>query len=148
MIPTKQRNRHDPDNGVYGDCHRAALASILELPIDDVPHFMDGLGPYEGEEFARRETEFLASRGLNRIIVAVGPDVDLQSCLDHIGTWNPGIYYLLGGESKSGCGHTVVCLNTRIVHDPSPKETGIVGPMQPDGCYWVTFIGAAIAVAR
>ncbi len=41
MIPLMQRNHHDPANGIYGDCHRAAIASLLELPMDDVPHFCD-----------------------------------------------------------------------------------------------------------
>lgn len=32
MIPVRQHN-HDPLNGVWGNCHSACMASILELPI-------------------------------------------------------------------------------------------------------------------
>lgn len=38
MKPVRQLYRHDPANGVYGDCWRACIASVLELPIEDVPH--------------------------------------------------------------------------------------------------------------
>lgn len=39
MIPQHQAFRHDPDNGVYGDCARTAFATLLGVPRDDVPHF-------------------------------------------------------------------------------------------------------------
>lgn len=31
---------HAPDSGIYGDCYRAALATILDLPLSSVPHYM------------------------------------------------------------------------------------------------------------
>src|SRR5437879_5835280 len=37
----KQRFQHDPDGGVWGDCHRTAIACALGLPRDEVPHFCD-----------------------------------------------------------------------------------------------------------
>lgn len=33
MIPLNQTIFHDPDNKIYGDCQRACIASILEIPI-------------------------------------------------------------------------------------------------------------------
>jgi hypothetical protein len=147
VTPVMQRYEHDPENGVYGDCHKAALASILGLFWEEVPHFMHELGPKEGEEFNRRQDDFLRKRGLTPIIFAVGPDVDLSRTLEICQTWNPGTYFLLGGESASGCGHTVVCVDGEIVHDPSPKKAGIVGPMD-DGLYWVTYIGSIVGVKR
>lgn len=39
MTPVTQEFRHDPKNFIWGDCHRAALATILDLPISKVPHF-------------------------------------------------------------------------------------------------------------
>jgi len=35
----KQAFRHDPSNGMYGDCHRTAIASILGVERDTVPNF-------------------------------------------------------------------------------------------------------------
>lgn len=61
------------------------------------------------------------------------------------------IIYLLGGESRNDCGHTVVCQDDRIVWDPSIDKSGIVGPSPikfKDGSgmtgYHVTFIGHAV----
>lgn len=140
MIPLKQRNRHRPEDGVYGDCHRAAVASILELAIDDVPHFMDG--DPDLAEYNRRETTFLKSRGMVRIMIAYPSKLD--DVLMTMEALNPGTHFILGGNSKNGCGHSVVACDGAIVHDPSLDESGIVGPMS-DGNYWVTYFGVGVA---
>jgi hypothetical protein len=138
MKPIKQRYRHQPGKGIYGDCHRAAIASILELPLDDVPHFGDG-GP-DADEFERRTQAWLRTRGIVGIQVPYSGDLGhMFRCIKAL---NPGVYYLLGGESRTGVNHTVVCLNDEIVHDPSLNESGIIGPCD-DGYYWVTYFGTA-----
>lgn len=40
MTPTDQEFIHAPENGQYGDCQRAVIASLLDLPITAVPHFL------------------------------------------------------------------------------------------------------------
>lgn len=139
MTPVMQTKPHDPPES-YGDCHRAAVASLLDLPIEVVPHFMDGLASDNGETFQLRQNEFLRSRGLEAIqfpILDQGASVtDVCRAAE---AWNPGKTFLLGGESATGCGHTVVADGSGIVHDPGPKKPGIVGPMN-DGCFWITYI--------
>jgi hypothetical protein len=39
MKPIDQEFMHDPEKGIIGDCFRACIASILELDINEVPHF-------------------------------------------------------------------------------------------------------------
>ena len=56
-----------------------------------------------------------------------------------MGENNPGMFYILGGISRRGCGHAVVCKDNQIVHDPSPQKTGIVGPFD-DGCHEVIIV--------
>jgi hypothetical protein len=51
----------------------------------------------------------------------------------------PGIFCLLGGTSRSGCGHTVIVCDGEIAWDPSQANSGIVGPMS-DGFFWLTFL--------
>ena len=143
MIPVKQQNLHRPSEGVWGDCHRAAIASILEKPLDDVPHFGDG-GP-DGEEFARREADYLRAQGIVPIRVIYTDDLPLV--LAAVGKMNPGVCYLLGGQSRTGVDHTVVGLNDAIAHDPSINESGIIGPCA-DGYYWITFFGSLAALDR
>lgn len=144
MIPLKQRNRHDPDNGVWGDCHRAAIASVLELSLDDVPHFFEGgRGTVEARIL---EKEFLRDRGL--VAIDIGAGSNLEETLDAMGVWNPGVYYLLAGKSRNNVTHSVVCLNDKIVHDPSLDDSGIIGPDEKTGLYWVTFFGTTLATLR
>ncbi|WP_414461778.1 hypothetical protein [Hyphomicrobium sp. DY-1] len=139
MTPVKQRNKHDPENGIYGDCHRAAIATVLDLDIDAVPHFADG---DPGDLiFATREQEFLRAHGLFPIAFPfnVVEGQSLDEILDMIGRLNGDDFvYLLGGKSRTGVNHTVVCQGGRIAHDPSPRDAGIVAPCD-DGFYWLTF---------
>lgn len=137
MTPVKQTQLHDPPRS-YGDCHRAALASLLDLPIDGVPNLMHGLAQGEGEIFQARQKEFLDARGFVAVQLPIQAD-DLKTACNAANVWNPGLLFLLGGESASGCGHTVVADGTGIVHDPHPDDVGIVGPME-DGCFWVTYV--------
>lgn len=140
MKRLKQSVRHCPAEGRWGDCHRAAVASALDLALDDVPHFGDG-GADAGL-FRQREVEWFEAQGLTPLQVPF--QGDLEGILQTVGSLNPGVCYLLGGNSKIGAGHTVVCVGAEIVHDPSPDENGIVGPMS-DGLYWVTFFGSGRA---
>lgn len=146
MTPIKQRFYHDPENGVYGDCHRAALASLLDLPLDAVPHFMHGLGPDDGEAFNDAQEAFLRTRGLTPIIFPIDDERNgLEAVLIALESYNPGVYYLLGGSSANGTGHTVVAGGGKIVHDPARDDSGIVGPME-DGWYWITYVGSVIGI--
>lgn len=61
MTPIDQEFEHDNPPGTQGDCFRATLASLLDLPIEQVPHFLHDDCP--GLEFNRRVNEFLASLG-------------------------------------------------------------------------------------
>lgn len=145
MKPVKQLYRHDPPR-VFGDCHRAALASILELPCEAVPHFyelIDGEKP-DPATVSQRERSYLASQGLVGITTCFSEGIELQAVLDGIAYYNPGVYWILGGTSRNGTGHSVVACDGAIVHDPALDESGIVGPMD-NGHYWATFIGAGIA---
>jgi len=127
--------KHDPDNGVWGDCHRVCFAMILGLEAEEVPHFYEeGPDPDFEEVQKERIKSFLRSRGL--VEFHIGYSV---SCHDDIlytiGAMTPDGAYILGGTSTRGCGHSVVCLGDKIFHDPT--GSGIVGPMK-DGYFWVT----------
>lgn len=141
MTPVKQRIRTDPAAGTFGDCHRAAVATLLSLPLDAVPHFADG-GP-SADEFKRREREFLATHGLVPIdAVYAGREASVDLILHVVGALNPRVPYLLGGANRDGHDHTVVCLDDAIVHDPSPELLGVYAPCS-DGWFWVTFLGTS-----
>lgn len=151
MTPLKQRNGHRPEEGIYGDCHRAALASLLNMSLDDVPHFCDADSFLPGaESLSIREKRWLAKHGLTNINILYPGETSLDDVLSTMNAVNPGVAFILGGTSVSGCGHSVVAGNGRVLHDPSPlapttDHGSIVGPMK-DGFWWLTFIGSAVAV--
>ena len=64
MTPREQTYKHDPYNGIQGDCVRTCIAAILEKPNAEVPHFLwDGC---DTETFNRRLNIFLMQNGLSR----------------------------------------------------------------------------------
>jgi hypothetical protein len=136
MIERKQLFRHDPEHGVYGDCHRTALACLLDLEPEQVPHFGEN---FESPEvFSHRVAEWLSAQGWCEVSVPYQSTLDeLLQCQEAL---NPDVYYLLGGKSRTGCGHTVIGCGGEIVWDPSLDNSGIVAPFDTDGLYWVTWL--------
>jgi hypothetical protein len=108
MKPVDQ-NAFGPEKG---NCFSACVASILELPIDDVPQFMTSENWWHG--FAR----WCARQGYLALVDYRVPDEPAT-----LG------YSILGGESPRhpGSGHAVVALDGVMVHDPHPDRTGLVG---------------------
>jgi hypothetical protein len=132
MTPRKQTFKHDPANGVFGDCVRTCIAAILDKEQDEVPHFL--WDNPSAEVFNRRIDTFLALNGLARFVVTFPGNVELPAVLDYMKNMNPGIYISLAGQSSLGCNHIVVTIDGEIVMDPSGN--GIVGP-RDDGIWWI-----------
>jgi hypothetical protein len=137
----KQTIIHDPKNGKYGDCQRAAIASFLDMTVESVPHFLDGDPGID--IFNARLREFLGPKGLN--LFAIPFDCDIENVLRTVGGINPGVPYMLVGESPRSVNHVVVCQDDAMIHDPHPSNAGLIGPCKEDGFYWVevlSFSGA------
>lgn len=117
----KQLLKHDPENKVFGDCYRTAIACLLDLHPSEVPHFGEN---YEDDDdkFNDKIDAFLASRSLTRTQVRY--ECSLEDVLTSQRVLNPGVFFLLGGVSSLGCGHIVVGLDDKICWDPSPNDTG------------------------
>jgi hypothetical protein len=136
MQKHKNTVKHDPANGSWGNCHQACVATILGLPMEAVPHFYDGGDALPEGVAEARVTDFLAGIGLVRgNIIYDAATSDLDQVLHSTGVMMPGVAMILGGMSRSGCGHSVVIMDGEIYNDPT--DGGIIGPM-PDGYYWLT----------
>ena len=68
MTPADQEFTHDPANGQHGDCMRACIASLLDLPIAAVPHFAQLAAEGKGE-FWPDVTEFCRQYGYSFVIL-------------------------------------------------------------------------------
>jgi hypothetical protein len=113
MIPVDQEFLHKPEEGSIGDCMRACLASVLELPISAVPHFAK-LYP-TAPEFWNELMDWVELQGYDFSHVVP------LSCID------PERFYIVGGPSPRSGRHAVVSKGMDIVHDPHPSRAGLAG---------------------
>lgn len=131
----KQRFMHDPANGTFGDCDRTAMACLLDLNPDDVPHW--GVHYDDLAAFLKMKEDWLATRGLFEQAIAF--DCSRAELESNLRNAFGNVYVLLTGKSLTGCHHVVVTLNGEIIHDPSLTDSGIVGPCD-DGLWWVSVL--------
>lgn len=115
MTPvTQEHPYHEPSRGLHGDCYSAALASLLDLPLAEVPHVLAYPKDQQREVFR----EFLQVHGLIPVNV---PGPAFRSAFIETGI---NCYHLILG-SNDGCPHACVGLNGAIVHDPLPPLPGV-----------------------
>jgi hypothetical protein len=104
----------------YGDCMRACVASLLDMPIAQVPHFLrDASG--DPQQFWENVMPFAESRGWDYLCGFTAHLPDLAADLDG--------YHVIGGPSPRGGGllHAVVGRYGAIVFDPHPSKAGLLG---------------------
>ncbi len=118
MIPINQKKLHDPKKGVNGDCMRACVASVFELPIEEVPEFED----MSTREYNHEYIKFFGKKGygLYSLYVEAGgkhPEMLKDECE----------YYFMVGPSPRGfdADHQCVGYKGKLVHDPHPDKTGL-----------------------
>jgi len=108
MKPVDQTKLHSET--VTGNCTEAALASIFEVSIADVPQFSE-MTEGEGRWYLALE-EWLYARGWELV------RLDYEFC--------PEGFYLASGQSQRGVAHMVVMKDGALAHDPHPSRTGII----------------------
>lgn len=104
MREVTQTILHDQIPGVPGNCLQAAVASLLDLDLDDVPHFIEHTG------WLQYLADWARDRGY--LIIARPPE-----------SVRMGIAY---GPSPRGVQHAVVWLDGRVAFDPHPSRAGLL----------------------
>ncbi len=97
-------NSHDGDFNV-GNCSQAAIASIFELPLEDVPHFTA-----YGTKYWKKLEEWCALRGLVPVTVTVGKESWISDGMYGLG--------IVPSRNHPGAKHDVVICGDQVVHDP------------------------------
>jgi hypothetical protein len=116
-----------------GQCTEAALASVLEIPLDAVPDLWGGQGADEPRP-VRRWVQFLGlvlAHGLQYVQYNTDPTPTAEVDLDALGLPREARFcargfHLLAGENPDGLGHMCVGHNGKLVHDPNPSRRGLV----------------------
>lgn len=100
------------DDGEIGDCVRACTASVLDLPREEVPHFVKD---QPGHEWYDTWVDFVGKHGYH-LTEILGP-FDKPP--------RPVGYYLASGISARGFKHMVVMQSGKLAHDPHPSRVGL-----------------------
>ena len=126
MTPHFCTSRHAPDEGVYGDCLRAVVASYFDVEPATVPHFAQlAQGDDTISDSIFREY-LLRVHNVRPFVVAV--DTELPGLLAVQKELNTDITYLL--LCSYGGDHVVLCRNDKIIHDPASRDGYL---RMPDG---------------
>lgn len=122
MTPVHQDRFYDPDappEQQRGNCLTAVVASLLDLPLNEVPNFVQDHVDHDADnhrewDWWHRLVKFLHDHGWA-----------LHSAtLDA----NPGEHLWVSGKSPraDGIHHAVIYRDGVMVHDPHPDGTGIL----------------------
>lgn len=106
-----------------GNCMQAVVASLFELELEQVPHFLE-----HGEDWYRVFYDFFTERNLD--LCYMNKDIHGLEMLRKIAEFDGGINGFLYGAVPSqtfeDTTHAVVVdLNLNIVHDPNPNQKAL-----------------------
>jgi hypothetical protein len=102
MIPVDQTSFGKPE----GNCLQAALAFLLKLPLDEVPHVV----PHD--DWWDRLTAWALRRGFELVPLAAA--------------WTPRGYYLAAGPAARSLEHVCAYRDGALAHDPHPDRSGLL----------------------
>ncbi len=127
-----QEHLHTPE--MPGDCQRAALASILGLPYEDVPHFCrygDGLESPDKHIWWWALVGFCATLEPPYDVMGLKPDQVPEPSESYDDLF--GCYMAIGKSPRGDYNHVVVARGGQIIWDPHPSRAGLDGePVEID----------------
>lgn len=108
MIPVYQNKF-----GSGGSCFTACVASILELPIREVPNFTE-----YGDKWIIKLWDFLKPMNLSFTNLCIKPNNPPERI--------PIGYHMINGYAPRGYRHSVVGFKGQFIHDPYPGGNGLI----------------------
>ena len=115
-----------------GNCYAAAIASIMELPITEVPNVETLFHLKEDLWFEVMQT-FITSLGwemcaddrfkcFHPSLCKITDKLELLDTMQML----EDKYYLVSGKSPRGVSHITIWQNGKMVHDPHPTKEGLL----------------------
>lgn len=114
MKPIHQTLFGTGTGGVRGNCFAACIASILEMPLEEVPHFCNHA------DWRGAANAWLKRFDLFYVDFLLPGDMRDELVSD----WG---YHVISGMGPRGIRHSVVGLAGKMVYDPYPGGGGLVG---------------------
>ena len=115
MTPLKQTIFSNEKAGTVGNCLQSCVASLLDLPIEEVPHFS-----WYMSDWFRKLYSFIEEKGYVVIITGVKQNPNWREEIKGIDG-----YVIVGGKSPRGIfnGHAVIYKDGEPFFDPHPDNT-------------------------
>lgn len=134
--------------GQNGNCFSACIASLLDLPLADVPGFYGAItngSEVPAEHLAGMDNWFLA-RKLHYVEVAF--PMSFTDMMNLTRLHYPRLAYILTGSTSQGVTHSVIVRDGAVIHDPASdlaagKRHIIKGPLA-DATYRMGIIAVHI----
>jgi hypothetical protein len=108
--------------GNEGNCLAACIASLLDLPIEDLFSVDESMSTPQMWDAVER---WLNGRGLSLVYVHVR-EKGQEALLGSVVGRTSSIRYMAWGSSPRGLEHSVVYRDGELVHDPHPDRTGLI----------------------
>lgn len=134
MIPVTQTKvsvqNSKGETVVYGNCFAASIASLIELPITEVPNFevFFGLESFSWYAMAHAwlmEKGFCLRDNFQFKVFHDGRYGVEDGVRQQFIEYCSGKYYMVTGTSPRGIKHCCIYCNGKMVHDPHPTREGI-----------------------
>ena len=119
MTPIFQTDR----TATSGNCLQASLASVLEVPLESVPHF------------SRDESDATFYAAVRRWLIAQH-GLTVMCFPESYWAEHQPVYHLISGRSPCGSEHVVVARDGDVVHDPAGNPPAITKGLLCDRLYW------------
>ena len=136
MTPFYQTVPHNPPHS-FGDCHRTAIACILDIPPDRIPHIA---GVMNGKAWLRNMNDALHPLGYQIASISFSGCIQRAELMAMMQSLNPTVYYILIGVNKREVRHAVVCRGGSVAHDTNASSEGVVSPVYDDDLkdyFWI-----------
>jgi len=120
-----------------GNCQQAVIASLFELDLEEVPHFIE----YQEAWYDKME-EFVKSKGYpNLRCFQVVNSMDLNfKVLEQDGGINGYWSAAVKSQTFENTLHAVVIdKNMNVVHDPNPNQRAL--KLKPEDIVWIDLVG-------
>lgn len=129
------------------DCFRACLASMLNVPLDEVLP-LDRHVPAGNLLSADALTllqDWMLERGLYPIFLPIIAE-HMPNALNQLNYRFPDIHVMLSGMTRKGVIHAVLVKEGTVVHDPAPVGQGDLEPFPISGghVFQAFLIGKAV----
>lgn len=132
MIKRHQLFRHEPKNEIYGDCHRTAIACLMNMEPWEVPHFVQNHYTTPNYNVDEEVDKWLRQYGLFQLHIHFNGTDGIEPVFGYMRGMNPSVLYILGGTSPRGTPHSVICRGAEFYWDPHPEGGFLPKPHKDD----------------